>query len=72
MSGSLAAISREVDEYIMFADSHPALTFLVTRIGCGIADWRDEYIAPLFARAYSLPNVYLQAEFWKVLSYKYR
>lgn len=72
MSGSLAAISREVDEFIMFADSHPDLTFLVTRIGCGIAGWRDEDIAPLFARAYSLPNVYLPAEFWKVLSYKYR
>ena len=72
MSGSLAVISREVDEFIMFADSHPDLTFLVTRIGCGIAGWRDEDIAPLFARAYSLPNVYLPAEFWKVLSYKYR
>lgn len=72
MTGSLAAIAREVDEFIMFADSHPDLTFLVTRIGCGIAGWRDEDIAPLFARAYSLPNVYLPAEFWKVLSYKYR
>lgn len=72
MSGSIAAIAREVDEFIMFADSHPEMTFLVTRIGCGIAGWRDEDIAPLFARAYSLPNVYLPAEFWKVLSYKYR
>ena len=72
MTGSLAAIAREVDEFIMFADSHPDLTFLVTRIGCGIAGWRDEDIAPLCARAYSLPNVYLPAEFWKVLSYKYR
>ena len=72
MTGSLAAIACEVDEFIMFADSHPDLTFLVTRIGCGIAGWRDEDIAPLFARAYSLPNVYLPAEFWKVLSYKYR
>ena len=72
MTVSLAAIAREVDEFIMFADSHPDLTFLVTRIGCGIAGWRDEDIAPLFARAYSLPNVYLPAEFWKVLSYKYR
>ena len=72
MTGSLAAIAREVDEFIMFADSHPDRTFLVTRIGCGIAGWRDEDIAPLFARAYSLPNVYLPAEFWKVLSYKYR
>ena len=72
MTGSLAAIAREIDEFIMFADSHPDLTILVTRIGCGIAGWRDEDIAPLFARAYSLPNVYLPAEFWKVLSYKYR
>lgn len=72
MTGSLAAIAHEVDEFIMFADSHPDLTFLVTSIGCGIAGWRDEDIALLFARAYSLPNVYLPAEFWKVLSYKYR
>ena len=72
MTGSLSAIAREVDEFIMFADNHPDLTFLVTRIGCGIAGWIDEDIAPLFARAYSLPNVYLPAEFWKVLSYKYR
>lgn len=72
MAGSLDAIARGVDEFIMFADSHPDMTFLVTRIGCGVAGWRDENIAPLFARAYSLPNVYLPAEFWKVLSYKYR
>lgn len=72
MAGSLGAIARDVDEFIMFADSHPDLTFLVTRIGCGIAGWRGEDIAPLFARAYSLPNVYLPAEFWRVLSYKYR
>lgn len=63
MSGSLDAIARGVDEFIMFADSHPDMTFLVTRIGCGVAGWRDENIAPLFARAYSLPNVYLPAEF---------
>ena len=72
MTDSLASIAHEVDEFIMFADSHPDMTFLVTRIGCGIAGWRVEDIAPLFARAYSLPNVYLPAEFWKVLSYKYR
>lgn len=72
MSGSLASIAREVDEFIWFADSHPDMTFLVTRIGCGIAGYRDEDIAPLFARAYSLPNVYLPEEFWRVLSYKYQ
>ncbi len=72
MSGSLDAIAREVEEFIRFADHHPEMTFLVTRIGCGIAGWRDEDIAPLFAEAYCLPNVYLPAEVWKVLSYKYR
>ena len=72
MSGAIADIAREVEEFIWFADSHPDLTFLVTRIGCGIAGYSDEDIAPLFAKAYSLPNVYLPAEFWEVLSYKYR
>ena len=51
MSGSLETIAREVEEFIMFADAHPEMTFLVTRIGCGIAGYRDEEIAPLFARA---------------------
>ena len=64
-------IGRYVDEFIMFADCHPKMTFFVTRIGCGVAGFTDEEIAPLFARAYSLPNVYLPMEFWKILSYKY-
>lgn len=71
MSGSLETIREEVMTFIQFADSHPEMTFLVTRIGCGIAGYRDEDIAPFFATAYSLPNVYLPAGFWKVLSYKY-
>ena len=72
MSGSLEAIAREVNEFIQFADSHPELTFLVTRIGCGIAGYTDAEIAPLFARAYSLPNVYLPAEFWNILTYRFK
>ena len=71
MSGSLQAIAREVDEFIRFADVHPEMTFLVTRIGCGIAGYTDEQIAPLFAGASSLPNVYLPASFWKILNYRY-
>ena len=64
-------IARYVDEFIGFADIHPEMTFLVTRVGCGIAGFTDEDIAPLFARACGLPNVYLPKEFWEVLSYKY-
>ena len=72
MSGSLQEIAREVEEFIRFADQHPELTFLVTRIGCGIAGYSDADIAPLFANAYSLPNVYLPTEFWEVLNYKFK
>lgn len=71
MNLSLKEIAYYVDEFIRFADQHPELTFFVTRVGCGIAGFRDEQIAPLFASAYSLPNVYLPASFWKILTYKY-
>ena len=32
-----------------FASQRPELRFLVTRIGCGIAGFKPEEIAPLFA-----------------------
>ena len=67
----LDEIAKYVEEFIWFADSHPDMKFLVTRVGCGIAGYTDEQIAPLFARAYGLPNVCLPAEFWKVLSYRH-
>ena len=72
MQGGVETIKPYVDEFIQFADSHPELTFLVTRIGCGIAGFKDNEIAPLFAGAFSLPNVYLPESFWKVLNYKYK
>ena len=67
----LGVIARNVEEFIWFADRHPEMTFLVTRIGCGAAGYTDEQIAPLFGFAYNLPNVFLPATFWKILSYKY-
>ena len=72
MNLPLGAIEQYVDEFIDFADMHPEMTFLVTRIGCGIAGFSDEDIAPLFARAYSLPNVFLPKSFWAVLSYRFK
>ena len=69
---NIREIAGHVNDFIRFADNHPEMKFLVTRVGCGIAGFSDEEIAPLFAGAYSLPNVFLPAEFWKVLAYKYR
>lgn len=34
--------------FIEFAKEHPELKFLVTEIGCGIAGYTPEEIAPLF------------------------
>ena len=67
MDGSLDIIRKHVDDFTEYAAAHPELTFLVTRIGCGIAGWRDSEIAPLFGKASELGNVTLPEEFWKIL-----
>lgn len=48
MQGGVETIKPYVDEFIAFAKAHPELKFYVTRIGCGIAGFKDEEIAPLF------------------------
>ena len=63
MHGGVDAIKPYVDEFIEFAKSHPELTFLVTRIGCGIAGFRDEEIAPLFKECIEIENVILPRSF---------
>lgn len=59
MQGGVETIRPYVDEFIEFARQHPELTFLVTRIGCGIAGFTDEEIAPLFAAAHEVENIVL-------------
>lgn len=63
MQGGVETIKPYVDEFIAFAQAHPELKFLVTRIGCGIAGFRDEQIAPLFAAAIYQDNIILPREF---------
>ena len=59
MQGGVETIKPYVDEFIAFAKSKPELTFFVTRIGCGIAGFRDEEIAPLFSKAHNVDNIVL-------------
>ena len=59
MQGGVDTIRPYVDEFIAFAEAHPELTFLVTRIGCGIAGFTDEEIAPLFRQAHTVDNIVL-------------
>jgi len=67
MQGGVNTILPYVDEFILFAKHHPEMTFLVTRIGCGIAGFTDAEIAPLFAGAINVPNIHLPLSFWEEL-----
>lgn len=63
MHGGVEAIKPYVDQFIAYAAEHPELTFYVTRIGCGIAGFRDEEIAPLFKGCIDMDNVVLPGSF---------
>ena len=67
MQGGVDTIRPYVDEFIAFAKQHPEMTFLVTKIGCGIAGFRVDEIAPLFADAAEVENIYLPQDFWENL-----
>lgn len=58
MQGGVETIRPYVDEFIQFANKHPEMTFLVTEIGCGIAGFTPQEIAPLFAKATTTENIH--------------
>lgn len=68
---SIDSIKPHVDRFIQFASEHQELKFLVTEIGCGLAGHIVKDIAPLFANAASISNIYLPKSFWRVLSHGY-
>ena len=67
MQGPADTIRPYVEEFIAFAKEHEELFFYVTRIGCGIAGFRDADIAPLFAEALRAENICLPKGFVDVL-----
>ena len=63
MQGGVETIKPYVDEFIRYALAHPELFFYVTRIGCGIAGFRDREIEPLFSEARGVANICLPKSF---------
>lgn len=61
------AMRDNINRFIDFARQHPELTFLVTRIGCGIAGYKVGDVAPLFADAVDVKNICLPLDFWEVI-----
>ena len=63
MQGGVETIKPYVDEFIRFAKQHLEQKFLVTKIGCGIAGFKVDEIAPLFYHAIDSENIVLPKEF---------
>ena len=62
---SLDSIERSVDNFLTYAELNEDLVFQVTRIGCGLAGYSDEEIAPFFEGAPD--NCILPIE-WKAIT----
>lgn len=68
MQGGVETIKPYLEEFFKFASLHPELTFYVTRIGCGIAGFKDREIAPLFREGLEMQNVILPKTFVDIVS----
>lgn len=60
---SLGEIKLGVDTFIQFAKDNKHLTFYVVELGCNLAYFTVEEIAPLFKCAMKLRNIYLPQRF---------
>ena len=63
----ISSLKKSVEHFTACAKAHPELIFLVTAVGCGIAGYTPEEVAPLFSEAAAMENVYLPEVFWDVL-----
>lgn len=61
----IVSFKRAVQKFIAYAKSRPDRRFLVTKVGCGIAGYTVEQVAPMFRKCISIDNVYLPAEFYE-------
>lgn len=61
----LSEIKKGIRSFLIYAEKNPDLKFNVTRIGCGLAGYRDEDIAPMFRERG--PNVRIHPSWQKVL-----
>ena len=60
----LCEIKNYVDDFLAFARNHPELRFNIVAIGCGIAEFTPEQIAPMFK--YATANCELPLEFTSI------
>lgn len=68
MQGDLESIRPYAEEFIEYAKSHPENRFLLTRVGCGIAGFKDEDMAGLFEECKNIPNVSVPEKWKKIFN----
>lgn len=66
--GTFDELKAAVERFTDLAREWDQTTFYVTKIGCGIAGYSPEQIAPLFAEASHLYNVRLPREFAEIIA----
>ena len=66
MSG-IGVMGEYVKEFCEFAKANLEKRFLVTEIGCGIAGYSIDEVAPLFECCRDVENVTLPASFWDII-----
>lgn len=59
---SRAALETSRDRFFATARAHPDQVFLLTKVGCGIAGFREDQIRPLFENA---PSNVVLPEDWR-------
>ena len=64
---TLVEIQEYANKFIQYAREHPALVFLLTDVGCGLAGLQAEDVAPLFRAALEVPNIRIHHTFMTVL-----
>lgn len=64
----LQYIQQYVENFIDWAKQHSETTFLVTEIGCGLANFTPQEIAPMFEKAKEIENIHLPKRFWEILN----
>jgi hypothetical protein len=59
----LDAIHNFVNGFVLFATQNPDMIFYVTRVGCGLAGYKDIDIAPMFKDA---PSNCILPKMWQI------
>lgn len=57
------SLMTSIENLIACAEEHPELTFILTRVGCGLAGFPEVYIKSLF-KQFTLPSNIVPYENW--------